>query len=97
MYFQGLTDATIPRNEGWNFMQAGVPAVNFVFGFRPGSDSERIYRSWYRTGYHRPQDDLTQPMDFQAAGDFNRFFYALAERVADAEAKPAWTPAPPTR
>ena len=23
LYFQGLTDATIPRNEGWNFMQAG--------------------------------------------------------------------------
>ena len=23
LYFQGLTDSTIPRNEGWNFMQAG--------------------------------------------------------------------------
>jgi hypothetical protein len=31
-------------------------------------------------------------MDFEAAGQFNRFFYKLAESVADAEAKPSWTP-----
>jgi hypothetical protein len=29
-------------------------------------------------------------MDFKAAADFNRFFYALVERVADKPAKPAW-------
>jgi Zn-dependent M28 family amino/carboxypeptidase len=74
----------IRRADHWNFMQAGVPAVNFVFGFRPGSESERIYRHWYRTGYHRPQDDIHQPIDWTAAADFNRFFYALVERVANA-------------
>jgi hypothetical protein len=80
------------RTDHWPFMQAGVPATNFVFGFRPGSKSERIYRQWYRTGYHKPQDDLKQPMDFKAAADFNRFFYALVERVADQPGKPAWKP-----
>jgi hypothetical protein len=73
-------------------MQAGIPATNFVFGFRPGSKSEQVYRQWYRTGYHKPQDDLKQLMDFKAAADFNRFFYALVERVADKPAKPAWKP-----
>ena len=33
LYFQGLTDATIPHTEGWNFMQIGVPALGFIFGF----------------------------------------------------------------
>jgi hypothetical protein len=78
------------RTDHWPFMQAGVPAVNFVFGFRPGSKSEQVYRQWYRTGYHKPQDDLKQPMDFKAAGDFNRFFYALVKRAADAAAPPKW-------
>ena len=78
------------RSDHWNFMQAGVPAVNFVFGFRPGTQSERIYRQWYRTGYHRPQDDPQQPIDWTAAAAFNRFYYALVERVADADAAPAW-------
>lgn len=78
------------RSDHWNFLKAGVPAVNFVFGYRPGTESERIYRQWYRTGYHKPQDDLAQRIDWKAAADFNRFFFALVARVADGEARPAW-------
>lgn len=85
------------RTDHWPFMQAGVPAVNFVFGFKPGTKSEQIYRQWYRTGYHKPQDDLKQPMDFKAAGDFNRFFYALVEKAADAPQPPAWKPESPLK
>ncbi len=78
------------RTDHWNFIQAGVPAINFVFGYQPGSASEQVYRHWYKTGYHKPQDDLKQPIDWQAAADFNAFFYALVERVADQSAAPAW-------
>jgi hypothetical protein len=80
------------RADQWPFLQAGIPATAFVFGYRAGTDSERIYRRWYETGYHKPQDDLAQPIDWQAAADFNRFFYALAARVADQPAAPAWKP-----
>lgn len=80
------------RTDHWPFIQAGIPGVNFVFGYKPGSESERIYRQWYRTGYHRPQDDLKQAIDWQAAADFNAFFYALVEQVADKPSPPAWLP-----
>ncbi|MBW0006333.1 MAG: M28 family peptidase [Sphingomonas sp.] len=80
----------LSRSDNWPFMQAGIPATGFVFGYRPGSRSERIYRQWYRTGYHKPQDDLKQPMDWKAAADFNRFFYGLVERVADQPTPPVW-------
>ena len=40
------------------------------------------------TGYHKPQDDLDQLIDWRAAADFNRFFYALVDRVAGQDAKP---------
>ena len=82
----------LQRSDQWPFMQAGIPATAFVFGYRPGSPSEQVYRQWYRTGYHKPQDDLKQPMDWKAAADFNRFFYALVERVADQPAAPSWKP-----
>jgi hypothetical protein len=82
----------LQRSDQWLFLQAGIPATAFVFGYRPGSPSERIYRQWYRTGYHKPQDDLKQPMDFKAAADFNRFFYKLVQRVADQPQPPQWTP-----
>ncbi len=78
------------RSDHWPFLQAGIPATGFVFGYRPGSDSEQRYRHWYQVQYHRPQDDLTQPMDWTAAGKFNRFFYALVAAVANADAPPRW-------
>jgi Zn-dependent M28 family amino/carboxypeptidase len=82
----------LQRSDQWPFMQAGIPATAFVFGYRPGSRSEQIYRRWYRTGYHKPQDDLKQPIDWKAAADFNRFFYALVDRVANEGPAPAWKP-----
>jgi hypothetical protein len=78
------------RSDHWTFLQAGIPAVNFVFGFKPNTESERIYRRWYREGYHTPQDDLAQRLDWTAAAKFNRFLYGLLERVADAERAPEW-------
>lgn len=82
----------LQRSDQWPFLQAGIPATAFVFGYRSGSRSEEIYRQWYRTGYHKPQDDLKQPMDFKAAANFNRFFYQLVDRVADQWSPPAWKP-----
>lgn len=78
------------RADHWPFLQIGVPATGFVFGYDPGTEAERRYRQWYQVRYHRPQDDMTQPIDFQAAADFNRFFYRLTETVADADARPAF-------
>ena len=78
------------RSDQWNFLKAGIPATAFVFGYRPGTQSERIYREWYRVGYHKPQDDLAQRMDWKAAADFNRFFRDLVARVADQETAPSW-------
>lgn len=78
------------RSDHWPFLQAGVPATSFVFGYRPGSPSEAIYRRWYVTGYHTPKDDLQQPIDWKAATDFNRFFYTLVDRVASQDTAPGW-------
>ncbi len=80
----------LQRTDHWPFLQAGIPATNFVFGYRPGTESERIYRQWYREGYHTPKDDLHQKIDWKAAADFNRFYYALVERVTGQDAAPAW-------
>jgi hypothetical protein len=78
----------IRRVDSWPFMEAGIPAVNFIFAFNPRSQEERIYRDWHNRRYHRPQDDMTTPMDLDAAQDFNRFFYTLVETAANAPAKP---------
>ena len=80
------------RADHWPFLQIGVPATGFVFGYDPGTEAERRYRQWYQVRYHRPQDDMGQPWEPQAASDFNRFFYTLTQVVADAPSRPAFLP-----
>lgn len=82
----------IRRSDQWSFIQEGIPAINFVFGFAPGSESEKIYRQWYREGYHTPKDDLKQKIDWEAAAKFNSFFYGLVEKMANGTVAPAWKP-----
>ncbi len=81
------------RADQYPFLKIHVPAISFIFGYDPGTDAERRYREWYAVRYHRPQDDLTQPVDFQAAETFDVFFYRLVETVADAPVRPAILPA----
>jgi len=80
----------LQRADHYPFLRAGTPAIGFIFGYEPGTDAERRYREWYTVRYHRPQDDLTQPVDFDAAATFDRFFYALAKTVANAPERPAF-------
>ncbi len=80
------------RADHYPFLKAGVPAIGFVFGFDPGTDAERRYRHWYEVQYHRPQDDLTQPIDFDAAAKFDGFFYRFVEAVADDPKRPEMVP-----
>lgn len=87
----------LQRADHWPFLQIGVPATGFIFGYVPGTEAERRYRLWYRTRYHHPADDDTQPMDFAAAAKFNAFFYRLVQAVADEGARPTFTAASPYR
>jgi Zn-dependent M28 family amino/carboxypeptidase len=80
------------RADQYLFLRIHVPAISFIFGYDPGTDAERRYREWYEVRYHRPQDDLTQPVDFRAAETFDVFFYRLVETVADTPLRPAILP-----
>lgn len=86
------------RTDHWPFMQRGVPAVSFLFGFDPSDASAAArYRDWYENRYHAPQDDLTTPIDLGAQAKFHQFYFSLTEAVADADAAPEWLPESPHR
>ncbi len=80
------------RSDHWNFMQIGVPATGFIFGYEKGTPDEAAYREWYAKRYHSPLDDLTQPWLPEAADKFNTFFGTLVEDIANAPEKPKWSP-----
>ena len=43
-----------------------------------------------RDVYHKPNDDLKQPVDQAAAAKFDRVILGLLQRVADDPARPKW-------
>ena len=80
------------RSDQYNFVRHGIPALMPAFGTVKGSPEEATLRKWNAERYHAVSDDLNQPVDKPAAGQFNQLIASLVERVANADAKPSWKP-----
>ncbi|MEI9976285.1 MAG: M28 family peptidase [Ignavibacteriota bacterium] len=78
------------RSDQYSFIRRGVPALAFKFGYQPGSPDETTRKNWVRDRYHKPSDDLTQPVDTAAAAKFDRIILRLMETVANDPARPSW-------
>ena len=80
------------RSDQYSFIRNGIPSLAFKFGYEFGSPEEKIRRDWVRDRYHKPSDDLTQPVDKAAAALFDQVIAGLLRRVADAPKRPEWYP-----
>ena len=78
------------RSDQYSFIRRGVPALAFKFGYYPGSPDETTRKNWVRDRYHKPSDDLSQPVDTAAAAKFDRIILRLMETVANDAARPQW-------
>ena len=78
------------RSDQYSFIRRGIPSLAFKFGYEPGSADEKTRRDWVRNIYHKPSDDLNQPIDAAAAAQFDRIIMSLLEKVADANERPQW-------
>jgi Zn-dependent M28 family amino/carboxypeptidase len=78
------------RSDQYSFIKSGIPSLAFKFGYEFGSPEEKIRRDWVRDVYHKPNDDLHQKVDVEAAATFNRVIAGLLRRVADDPARPTW-------
>jgi Zn-dependent M28 family amino/carboxypeptidase len=78
------------RSDQYSFIRRGVPAVSLKVGYTKGSPEQEIARRWRTEHYHAPSDDVNQPIDFQAAADFNRAYLLVAESIANRADRPQW-------
>ena len=81
------------RSDQYSFIRSGIPSLAFKFGYEFGSPEEKIRRDWVRDVYHKPNDDLKQPVNLEAAALFNRVIMGLLQRVANDPARPTWNEA----
>ncbi len=81
------------------FAEVGVPAllVNEGLEWSGHSLAEALarYAEWGRTRYHRPTDDLSQPLNFEAARQHVEVLVDLVWEVANDPVPPAWNPGRP--
>lgn len=83
------------RSDQYSFIKEGVPALALKAGYRAGTPEMETQVRWRAQRYHKPSDDLTQPVDLRAASDFNEMYLRLVTRIADRPTRPAWLPASP--
>ncbi|MCX6631389.1 MAG: M20/M25/M40 family metallo-hydrolase [Candidatus Solibacter sp.] len=78
------------RSDQYSFIREGVPSLAFKFGYEFGTPEDKVFHDFIRDRYHKPSDDLNQPVDKAAAAKFNRIIVSLLQRVADSAARPRW-------
>jgi Zn-dependent M28 family amino/carboxypeptidase len=78
------------RSDQYSFIRRGIPALALKIGYLPGSPGDSVIAEWNRVRYHKPSDDLDQPVDFNAAIGFDAMYTDLVHLVADRPTRPAW-------
>jgi Zn-dependent M28 family amino/carboxypeptidase len=80
------------RSDQYSFVRHGIPSISLKFGNIKGSPEAALEKQWLTERYHAPSDDLEQPVDKQAAAQFNLYVEGLIERIANEDARPSWKP-----
>ncbi len=78
------------RSDQYSFIRAGYPALAFKFGYRKGTPEEKLIQAWLKERYHAPGDDLAQPLDKEAAAQYNRVLASMIGAAANAQETPKW-------
>jgi len=76
------------RSDHYRFVQQGVPSVFLFLGFGNGGEEE--FGKFMSTNYHRPGDDISQPLDYDVGAKFATLNYRIAREIADADERPTW-------
>ena len=76
------------RSDHYRFVEQGVPAVFLTTGFANGG--EAATRDFLANHYHKPSDDLSLPIRYDAGARFAKLNYEVTRELADDDTRPAW-------
>jgi Zn-dependent M28 family amino/carboxypeptidase len=87
--------AIFTRSDHYRFVQQGVPSILLATGWNSTKgvgEGGTVFQSFLANTYHRPSDDLNQPIDYHAGARFAEVNFQILRAVADADARPVWNP-----
>ena len=76
------------RSDHFRFVEAGVPSIFLMTGFQNGGEAQ--FKGFLAGCYHKPCDDLSQPINYAVGAKFAVINYEIAREIADADARPVW-------
>ncbi|MBY9067071.1 M28 family peptidase [Hyphomonas sp. WL0036] len=76
------------RSDHFRFVEAGIPSVYLIPGWQNGGAEE--YARHMANNYHRPSDDMSNSLDFDAAARFATVKARIAMALANADSRPLW-------
>jgi hypothetical protein len=81
------------RSDQYSFVKQGIPSVFASAGIKssdPKIKPREIAATWRQTTYHKPQDDMSHPFDFESGAKYARYVFLLGYVVAQETEKPTW-------
>ena len=76
------------RSDHYMFVRQGVPAVFLATGYANGGEAQ--WKKFLSSTYHRPGDDMNQPIDWQAGARFAEANYRIMLAMANRDTPPLW-------
>ncbi|MCJ7420992.1 M28 family peptidase [Sphingomicrobium astaxanthinifaciens] len=76
------------RSDHYEFAKKGVPAILLFTGYANGGEDE--WNAFFAERYHKPGDDLSQPLDWRALARYADLNYRIARTIADEPDAPRW-------
>ena len=74
------------RSDQYSFVAEGIPAIWVTGGYQGLADSVdagAVVDKWLVTRYHRPNDDMGQPLDFEAATTEIKYNLLIANHIVN--------------
>jgi Zn-dependent M28 family amino/carboxypeptidase len=80
--------AIFVRSDHYQFVRGGVPAILLFTGYANGGKAK--WDDFFARVYHKANDDLTQPINWNAGARYARLNYEISRILADADQRPRW-------
>ena len=81
-------EAIFVRSDHYRFVTRGIPAILLMTGYANGG--EKKWKEFFANTYHKPNDDLSQPIRWDQGARYAELNYRIARELADADRRPLW-------
>ncbi len=81
-------EAIFVRSDHYRFVTRGIPAILLMTGYANGGEAK--WKDFLANAYHKPNDDLKQPILWEQGARYAQLNYRIARALADADERPLW-------